>query len=558
MTLEGDEKNGNSDDLEPALESIGQKVRWQFILFLLVSAPGVLNAIHISVYVFVTHNSPHWCTIPDLENANWTSSQIRSFSIPENVKDWNHSCTYYNWNYTLLAPLGFDDAKAAVSTASKPEILECKKRSFLEDEPESSIESEWDLVCDQGYLKSVVQSVFALGKFTGAIIFGLFSCRFGRKRSFSYAAWLYMISVPASNFIYSFPLFLLSRYLIGVAGAGVYETAYTILSEFLVGKWRTRFCTLFNISYPVGMMILPLFAYYSVTWRTLQLYLTPLVFVLLLDCWLLPESPKWLVAEKRNAEAWAALKWADHSFQPPSGKNEINIYETPNIRRESLHWYQQFGRTVEKFTFLFTNFELCKRTLISYTGWGVCALVYYSLTFSGDIFAANKYIYIALNGLIEAFAYLAPSILLALWGRKVVCAFLLVCSGIAQMSTLIFHRDQTNYIVTAALIGRFSDSAVFCIMILITSEIFPTAQRNTAVGTGLMMAQVGSVVAPFFVDMLSMQGWYIPSVILGGLSIVTASLFLLLPETKNKPLFNTVDDISPEDRVSFSQCCRYS
>lgn len=77
------EKNGNSDDLEPALESIGQKVRWQFILFLLVSAPGVLNAIHISVYVFVTHNSPHWCTIPDLENANWTSSQIRSFSIPE-------------------------------------------------------------------------------------------------------------------------------------------------------------------------------------------------------------------------------------------------------------------------------------------------------------------------------------------------------------------------------------------------------------------------------------------------------------------------------------------
>jgi hypothetical protein len=70
------------DGLEAAIEEIGGRKKWLWIIFLVISMPGVFNIWHLTVYVFLGQALPHWCAVPELQAAHWTSEQIRNISIP--------------------------------------------------------------------------------------------------------------------------------------------------------------------------------------------------------------------------------------------------------------------------------------------------------------------------------------------------------------------------------------------------------------------------------------------------------------------------------------------
>ena len=56
--------------------------------------------------------------------------------------------------------------------------------------------------------------------------------------------------------------------------------------------------------------------------------------------------------------------------------------------------------------------------------------------------------------------------------------------------------------VTIAMIGKFLISMTFAIAYLYTAELFPTKVRNVAVGTASTFARIGSMSAPYIVDLL--------------------------------------------------------
>ena len=56
--------------------------------------------------------------------------------------------------------------------------------------------------------------------------------------------------------------------------------------------------------------------------------------------------------------------------------------------------------------------------------------------------------------------------------------------------------------VTIAMIGKFLISMTFAIAYLYTAELFPTSVRNVAVGAASTFARIGSMSAPYIVDLL--------------------------------------------------------
>lgn len=161
---------------------------------------------------------------------------------------------------------------------------------------------------------------------------------------------------------------------------------------------------------------------------------------------------------------------------------------------------------------------------------------------NADNLAANRVVYVATTGLVDTAGYLTTIVFCRYLGRKMSCWILFLLAGLSLLIVFIIERDQVSWLVFFAMVGRFGISAVYAVMTLHTSEMFPTEIRSSALGTSSTMAHVGSISAPYIVDLLGAITWYIPTTI-SGLAILAACLLTsFLPETKNKHMTDHVDD----------------
>ncbi|XP_050430687.1 organic cation transporter protein isoform X2 [Adelges cooleyi] len=492
----------------------------------------------------------YWCDIPELQLVRWNDNMILNVSAPSQKKhsDKIEECTYYNRSYSEFAKKGYNWSMQHLDNAS---LIPCKYFNYNTKE---SVTTEWNLVCNNEVLKSSVQAALALGKFVGGFFFGLLSDKYGRKYAFNIAAFIYIVSGPSAALFNSYSLFLAARFFIGIAGAGVYQTAYTISTELTTGKTRTWVCLLLNFSYPTGYVLLAVTAYYIRPWRSLLLVISlPLLFMII-NCWYLSESPKWLMSQGKKKLAWATMS----KLNPSATYAEAEISVLPDVKNEKLKIGRgMFKEWLSTFTSMFSTCDMCAKTTIAYICSFVVGLAYYVIALNGDNFTANRYIYVALNGIVEGIAYVATIPLLLYVGRKLATSGLFFASGILLIVLLVIPKENTDVIITLALLGKFCVSAVFSISLLYISEMYPTSIRNTSLGTSLTVAQIGAIAAPYVVEILGAQAWYIPSTVCGLLSIFVSILILLLPETKGTKLPDTLDDMKISSPVSFTNFCKF-
>ncbi|KAI8791631.1 organic cation transporter protein [Biomphalaria glabrata] len=106
--------------------------------------------------------------------------------------------------------------------------------------------------------------------------------------------------------------------------------------------------------------------------------------------------------------------------------------------------------------------------------------------------------------------------------------------------------DLSWITLVLSLVGKFGSSAAFAIIYIYTVELFPTVMRNSGLGLCSVMARVGGILAPYIADIGQVisgdMAVVLPLLIFGGACIFAGLLALLLPETANKMLPDTVED----------------
>ncbi|XP_001945084.3 organic cation transporter protein [Acyrthosiphon pisum] len=538
------------DKLDKYIDSYSKEWYQAFLLLMMAGTPGIFNAIQISSYVFLVDKPSYWCDVPVLKAAGWSDQMLLNVSTPyQNYSSKKlEECSYYNRNYSTFAKNGYNWSMNNLETAN---LKPCQYYSYSNTD---TVVTEWNLVCENVAMKSNIQAVMAFGKFIGGLLFGSISDVYGRKFAFNLAAFIYMFSGPSAALIDSYVLFLIARFLIGVAGSGIYESSYTILTELTSGKTRTLLCLLMNMSYPIGYILLSIIAYYVRPWRMLLLVLSVPMFGLLIQCWFLPESPKWLMSQGRESQAWEVMiklvPSAVHADIDNDNQDMVEIRKSKKSQGKCNEFFSTF-------TTLFSTWDLSVKTGISFSCGFVCGLSYYVIALNGDNITADRYIYVALNGVVEGLAYLSTIPLLLYVGRKIAVSGLFFASGILQLALLTIPQESANFLLFVALLGKFCVSAVFSVSLLYISELYPTTIRNTGLGTSLTISQIGSVIAPYVVELLGAKAWYIPSTVCGMLGIFVSSLVLMLPETKGTVLPDTLEDMKITSSVKVTNCCKF-
>jgi MFS family permease len=165
----------------------------------------------------------------------------------------------------------------------------------------------WQLSPAQG---SGLVSAWVLGMFVGAIVFGYFSDRLGRKKLFILTLIWYAGFSVVTAFSWNYYSLLAFRFLAALGVGGEYSAVTAAMVEFIPSKHRGKTAALILAAFPVGGMISALsagaflrFFPPDVGWRMGFGLGAALALFGLWVRYAIPESPRWLAMNGQGAEA---------------------------------------------------------------------------------------------------------------------------------------------------------------------------------------------------------------------------------------------------------------
>ncbi|CAL9688320.1 unnamed protein product [Knipowitschia caucasica] len=366
---------------------------------------------------------------------------------------------------------------------------------FTEDV--DSIVTEWVLVQQQAYKVSLAGSLFFAGLLLGNIIFGPLSDTVGRRPVYLTGLLLEVIFGYLTAFAPSYEVFAASRLLVGLTNGGIGLVCFVLTQEYVGKSYWAMTGTLGSMTFAVGISLFGALGFLIRPWRSLALVANSSGVLCLLLSVTLPESPRWLYSQGRTEEAEEVLRY----MALRNGRPVHNL-----LLRRVVPRATDRGRSPGLLQLLLHP-VLRMRTLVLMYVWYACSLVYYGLTLGAGETSGNRFVNVAMYGLVELPAYpLCIYFINKHWaGRRKSMAGFLALAGSSCLLTMFIpeNTDMLVSVTSLALLGKLMVSAAFNITYVYTAELYPTVVRNAGLGVCSMSCRFGGILAPFVPSMVS-------------------------------------------------------
>ncbi len=542
---------GKSVDYDNILKYIGQFGTWQkrihFLLWLTSAASGLV----VVVYSFTAFNLPYRCRNPYCENEEGVN--ILYDNLTGLIKRPEAKCQYFGVpELDTLSPPTISSSDEV--TCSKylvalddPDVIKenvtCSKADLIFDTSlvASSIVQDYGFVCDQHYLRQIYGAVYMVGLLIGSFFMGMISDRFGRMKALVIGAILASGAGTLGAFMPGMHGYGFFRFLTGVGGMALFMVTFVICVEYVGVKYTMLTGIIIEVPFAIGELILALEAYYIRDWFTLQIVAHAPIILLCGLYFLIPESPRWLIAVGRTEEAKEIiLKGAKINKKTlPASIFDVSLQEKDQDKPVVK------GSDEPKATFLdlFKPNVILFRSLNMFYQWFSVTMCYYGLSFASVSLLGDPYTNAALSYFIEIPGYIFCVFVMDCWGRRPILSFCQLVSGITCIASgLMFNIESLTYLqICLSLIGKFGASACFAIVYVYTAELFPTIIRNTSIGACSTVARVGGIMANL-IGLLATYWGPAPMVVMGVVAILAGILALKLPETVGNKLPETMEE----------------
>ncbi|KAM4693466.1 solute carrier family 22 member 16 [Discoglossus pictus] len=530
--------------MERLFDYVGHFGRYQAYIYFACVFQAISCGIHYLASVFMAITPKHICLTPGnisavlLPNTStsgiedawelWTSPKNHLVVQQDNGDIWEvnrcsrykredpHNFTYeYEGNKTLFA---------------------CSD-AYLYDHTnlDSSIVTDWDLVCDREWLAKLIQPTFMFGVLLGAVIFGDIADRVGRRPVMWFTSTGQFLFGIAVAFTFDYYSFVIVRFLLAMVSSGYLVVVFVYVTEYVGKKARTWASMHVHAFFAVGVTIVALVGYLVRTWWIYQIILSLITLPFVLCCWMLPETPFWLHSQGKYKEVEKIIstmeKW--NKVRTPCKHSEI----CP-VQEKSQTGTNEVSKKYNVLD-LFYTWRFARRTISVWLIWFTGSLGYYVFALNSVNLGGNEYLNLFLSGAVEIPSYIIACIGMDKLGRRNTLAPFLILSAVICGVIMLIPENLNVLTIILSMAGKFSIGVAFGLIYLYTAELYPTIVRSLAVGSGSMMCRIGSVVAPFCVY-LSTVWIFMPQLLVGIMSLLTGILTLMLPETLGKPLTNSM------------------
>ena len=387
------------------------------------------------------------------------------------------------------------------------------------------LRTQWSLTSVQ---TGVLGSGTFIGYFLGAMLAGILGDLIGRRRVMMYALVIYCIASLASATAHDWPFFLATRIVAGLGTGAESAIVAPFLSEFVARRYRGAFTGSLAGFFSFGFVAAALLGYLVIplapnAWRVVMV-ITALPIVMLL-WWrrALPESPRWLVARGRHAEAEvivaqaeAELMAAGVKLEPLPANDAAADAEVPvAAERASVLanvkalWSRKLARITTMTWLMWLSITF---SYYAFFTWIPSLLVQNGMTITRS-FSYSLVIYIAQMPGYFSGAWLNEKI-----GRQATIASYMVLGGVSALG-LALTRSDGGIMLSGVLLSFFMNGT-YAGVYAYTPEVFPTDVRATGTGLASSIGRLGAIAAPILV------GYVYPR--LGFPGVFGATTFVLL------------------------------
>ncbi|XP_036620245.1 solute carrier family 22 member 11-like [Trichosurus vulpecula] len=524
---------------EDVLPEVGDKGRFQILQVLSFALPLIFISMQYLIENFTAFVPEHRCWVHLLDNTsallnvsgNLNFSSLLKLSIPLDSNGKLEKCHRFFWPQGL--PLG---PNVTGQNLSQLEMEPCVD-GWVYDQSifTSSIVTEWDLVCDSQILKSLSQSIFLSGILVGYLIWGYLLDRFGRKRMLPPSYLMMAVFSTGVAFVQSFPVYCCLRFLLGFSISGIILCGGTLAMEWTTSQHRPLVIVIFSLCTSVGHLSLGVLAYGLQEWRKLQLVVSAPCFAFFLTSWWLQESARWLIVRNKYSDALKVLRKVA----------KINGVKDKTLTVEVLRSTMKMEPTVKvtHYTILdLVHFPILRtRTFCLSFACFTTAMLFYGLSLDLQSLGSNIQMFQVLLGVSAFLSRVGALFLMNLLGHRRTTVACLLLAGLLILPSVFLPQGILR--VVLAILG------ISCIVVSISCngvysmELLPTEVRGMCYSYIAVVDRIGAMLAP----LVNMLKYYIPAMpkIIFAVIGITASLvvFLFLPETRNRPMPDTIQDI---------------
>ncbi|XP_047631412.1 solute carrier family 22 member 10-like [Phacochoerus africanus] len=409
----------------------------------------------------------------------------------------------------------------------------------------STIMTEWDLVCDYQSQKPLAQFAFMAGMLLGGFIYGCLSDRFGRKVILRWCLLQLAISGTCAAFAPNFLVYCSLRFWSGCSAVVAMSNNWMLVIEWIRSQSKAWVITLMNCAFSLGQIMLGALALVFRDWRTLQLVVSAPFFVFLFSSRWLVESARWLIITNKPEEGLKEL-------QKVARRNGLkNIEATLNMEglRATMQEELEAAQTKTTLLDLLRTPNLRKRICLLFFVRFANAIPFYGIFINLQYFGSNIFLFQVIFGILTASVRFAALLFLSHMDRRPTVMLFMFFLGLSILANMFVPQEMQTLRVTLASLGiSFAAAFVNCYCVHY-AELIPTFVRATASGLDNVAARGGATLAPLLVTLevyLPTLPWiiYAVSPILGGLVI------FFLPETRNLPLPDTIQDVENDNKFS--------
>ncbi|XP_057618580.1 solute carrier family 22 member 1 [Chionomys nivalis] len=525
--------------VDDVLEQVGEFGWFQkqaFLLLCLISAS--IAPVYVGI-IFLGFTPDHYCRSPGVvelsQRCGWSLEEELNFTVlslgSANKASFLSQCMQYeeDWNQSTIDCR--DPLFNLTANRSHLPLSPCQ-HGWLYDTPGSSIVTEFNLVCGNAWKVDLFQSCVNLGFFLGSLIAGYFADRFGRKLCLLVTTLVTSLSGVLTAVAPDYTSMLLFRLLQGMVSKGSWVSGYTLITEFVGSGYRRTTAIMYQMAFTVGLVGLAGVAYAIPHWRWLQLAVSLPTIFFLLYYWFVPESPRWLLSQKRTTQAIRVMEQiAQKNGKLPPADLKMLCAEEDVSEKQS-----------PSFVDLFRTPNMRKHTFILMYLWFSCAVLYQGLIMHMGATGGNLYLDFLYSALVEFPAAFIILVTIDRVGRIYPMAISNLVTGAACL-IIIFIPHELHWLnTTLACLGRMGATIVLQMVCLVNAELYPTFVRNLAMMVCSALCDLGGIFTPFMVFRL-MEVWQaLPLILFGVLGLTAGAMTFLLPETKGVTLPETIEE----------------